>query len=70
MDWYSNDGLNTKLPSNLNSLLKIVDGLFTSKIKYGMQLYGNVRRNEKDQINSDIQSIQKIQNKPVRLING
>ena len=40
----------------------MVDGLFTSKINYGLQLYGKVRLNDSDPTNKDINAIQKVQN--------
>ena len=49
---------------------KIVDGLFTSKISYGVQLYGKVRLSVEDPINKDIKAIQMVQNKLARLLNG
>ena len=55
---------------NSKSLFKIVDGLFTSKINYGIQLYGKVRLSEEDPINNDIKAIQMVQNKMARLLNG
>ena len=40
-----------------NSLKKLVDGLFSSKINYGLQLYGKVRVNNNDPKNGDIKAI-------------
>ena len=48
----------------------MVDGLFTSKINYGIQLYGKVRLSDEDPINNDIKAIQMVQNKMARLLNG
>ena len=48
----------------------MVDGLFTSKINYGIQLYGRVRISQEDTINKDIKAIQMVQNKMARLLNG
>ena len=48
---------------NKTSLTKMVDGLFTSKINYGLQLYGKVRTENTDPTNGDIKAIQKVQNK-------
>ena len=53
-----------------NSLKKLVDGLFTSKINYGLQLYGKVRVNNNDPTNEDIKAIQKVQNKMGRFLNS
>ena len=55
---------------NKKSLTKIVDGLFSSKINYGIQLYGKVRITPECPINKDIKAIQMVQNKLARLING
>ena len=52
------------------SILKMVDGLFTSKIRYGLQLYGKVRLTASDPENVDFKSIQLIQNKLLRTLNG
>ena len=51
------------------ALLKVIDGLFTSKIRYGLQLLGRVRLRESDPVNQDLQAIQKIQNKLLRHLN-
>ena len=48
--------------------MKIVDGLFTSKIRYGVQLLGRVRTSESVPTNGDIDEIQIIQNKLVRML--
>ena len=50
------------------ALMKLVDGLFMSKIRYGLQLLGKVRLNESDPINKDMECIQKVQNKLLRLL--
>ena len=55
---------------NKQSLLKLADGLFTSKMRYGMQLLGKVRRIESDPTDSTIDDIQKVQNKLARFLNG
>ena len=51
-----------------SSLLKLVDGLFMSKIRYGLQLIGKVRLTESDPSNKDIENIQKVQNKLLRML--
>ena len=51
-----------------DSLLKLVDGIFTSKIRYGLQLLGKVRLQPSDPNNIDLDNIQKVQNKLVRLL--
>ena len=48
----------------------MVDGLFTSKIRYGLQLYGLVRSKNSDPICEDLKSIQLVQNKLLRSLNG
>jgi hypothetical protein len=50
--------------------MKVVDGLFTSKLRYGQQLYGKVTRNDEDPINAYLAAIQKVQNKLVRIMNN
>ena len=53
-----------------SSILKLVDGIFTSKIRYGLQLYGKVRMTEEDQQGKDFKAIQLIQNALLRVLNG
>ena len=55
---------------NKKSLSKVVDGLFTSKINYGIQLYGKVRLSQECPKNKDINAIQMVQNKLARLLNN
>ena len=55
---------------NKKSLKKVADSLFTSKIRYGLQLLGKVRWNESDTVTQDLKNIQLIQNKMLRLLNG
>ena len=52
------------------AVLKLVDGLFTSKIRYGLQLFGNVRTNTTDVECTDLKAIQLVQNKLLRHLNG
>ena len=52
---------------NTTSLMKLVDGLFISKIRYGLQLIGKVRILESDPSNKDIENVQKVQNKLLRM---
>ena len=61
-----------RLQSHLSkkAVLKIVDGLFTSKLRYGLQLYGKVRTKESDPECNDFKAIQLIQNKLLRSLNG
>ena len=55
---------------NPKALKKVADSIFTSKIRYGLQLMGRIRWNEQETIHGDLLAIQKIQNKMVRLLNG
>ena len=48
--------------------MELVDGLFTSKIRYGLQLIAKVRLNETDPSNKDVENIQKVQNKLLRML--
>ena len=61
-----------RLQSHLckKAVLKVVDGLFTSKLRYGLQLYGKVRTKESDPKCEDFGSIQLIQNNLMRSLNG
>ena len=52
------------------SILKLVDGLFTSKIWCALQLYGRVRLNATDTEEAIFKSIQLVQNKLLRFLNG
>ena len=53
-----------------SSILKMVDGLFTSKITYGLQLYGKMRLSTNDWECMEFKSIQMVQNKLLRALNG
>ena len=53
-----------------SALLKIAHGLFLSKLRYGLQLLGQVRWNSQDPLNKDLDAIQKCQNKLLRSLNG
>ena len=46
------------------------EAIFISKIRYGLQLLGKVRVSPNDPLQGDLDSIQKIQNKLVRLLNN
>ena len=52
------------------SILKMVDGLFTSKIRYGLQLLGKVRTCSEDPECADLKAIQLMQNKLLWTLNG
>ena len=51
-------------------LKRIADSLYMSKIRYGVQLYGNVRMNEADPEQKLLGSIQVAQNKMARFLTG
>ena len=51
-------------------MLKVVDGIFTSKLRYGLQLCGKVRLKESDPECADFKAIQFIQNNLMRSLNG
>ena len=55
---------------SMKSVLRMVDGIFTSKIRYGLQLLGKVRLNFQDPVCADLREIQLIQNKLLRTLNG
>ena len=55
---------------SMRSIIKLVDGLFTSKIRYGLQLYGKVRTKEGDEKCADFKAIQILQNDLLRFLNG
>ena len=61
-----------RLKSHLStkSIIKMVDGIFTSKIRYGLQLLGRVRLNSSDPQCGDLREIQLIQNELLRCLNG
>ena len=46
------------------------EAIFISKIRYGLQLLGKVRVAPEDLLQGDLDAIQKIQNKLVRLLNN
>ena len=61
-----------RLKSHLafKSILKLVDGLFTSKLRYGVQLLGKVRTSTEDTVCAEFKSIQLVQNNLLRTLNG
>ena len=61
-----------RLKSHLNkkAVLKVVDGIFMAKLRYGLQLYGKVRTKDSDPENEDFKAIQLIQNNLMRTLNG
>ena len=60
-----------RLKSHLSkkAVLKVVDGIFMSKLRYGLQLYGKVRTNDSDPEYKDFKAIQLIQNNLMRTLN-
>ena len=44
------------------ALLKVVDGIFTFKLRYGLQLLGKVKQNNTDCQDAGLQDIQLVQN--------
>ena len=61
-----------RLKSHLSKkcLMKVVDGIFMSKVRYGLQLYGKVRLTDEDPTNAYFGDIQLVQNDLLRLLNG
>ena len=55
---------------NTRALTMKVDGLFTSKLRYGLQLYGKVRSKELDPECEDFKAIQLVQSNLLRALNG
>ena len=49
---------------------RISDSLYTSKIRYGVQLYGKVRIHEHDPLDTLLESLQVTQNKFARFLHG
>ena len=58
------------IPLYTNAIVKISNSLFTSKVRYGLQLLGCVRYKDSDATNQELEAIQKCQNKLVRILNG
>ena len=54
---------------SLKSVEKVVDGLFTSKIRYGLHLLGKVRLTSEDPKCAIFKAIQLVQNKMLRVLN-
>ena len=48
----------------------MVDGIFISKVRYGIQLLGKVRVSNQDQECGDLNAIQLVMNKLLRTLNG
>ena len=54
----------------MTSILRMVDGIFTSKVRYGPQLLGKVRLVSDDPEGGDFKAIQLVMNKLLRTLNG
>ena len=52
------------------ALWKVADGIFISKLRYGLQLFGKVTKSEEDPTKEDFAGLQTLQNKIIRLITG
>ena len=52
------------------SIIKLVDGLFTSKLRYGIQLLGKARTSTEDTVAAEFRAIQLVQNNLLRTLNG
>ena len=61
-----------RLRNHLNNkaIIKVAESIFMSKIRYGIQLLGKVRLLNQAPLNGEIEAIQRIQNKLVRILNG
>ena len=61
-----------RLSNSLNkkSLIKVAESIFTSKIRYGLQLLGRIRWTDADPKCEDLMAIQKTQNKLTRFLNN
>ena len=51
-------------------LRRVADSLYTSEIRYGVQLFGKVRLHDDDPKNALLNSLQTTQNKFARFLNG
>ena len=54
----------------MESVIKVVDGLFNSRIRYGHQLLGKVHLTNEDPECANIKAIQLIQNRLLRALNN
>ena len=61
-----------RLQSHLSkkAVLKVVDGIFTSKLRYGLHLLGKVRTTSSDPECAEFKAIQICQNNLMRSLNG
>ena len=52
------------------SILKLVDGLFMSRLRFGIQLLGKVRTSTEDMVCAEFKALQLVQNNLLRTLNG
>ena len=55
---------------NSKSLIRIADGIYNSKLRYGIQLCSKIRWQNKDPLPGFMEDLQKAQNKIFRLLNN
>ena len=55
---------------NQENLKKVAESIYTSKIRYGLQLIGKVRTEVHESSQSDLNALQKTQNRLIRLLSG
>ena len=55
---------------NQENLKKVAKSIYTSKIRYGLQLIGKVRTEVHESSQSDLNALQKTQNRLIRLLSG
>ena len=53
---------------NVDRLRKVANSIWSSKLRYGLQLYAKVRMNLQDQLNPNIEKLQVAQNKLARVL--
>lgn len=53
---------------NLERLKKVANGIWTSKLRYGLQMYAKVRVNSQDPYNANMEKLQVSQNKLTRVL--
>ena len=53
---------------NVDRLRKVANSIWSSKLRYGLQLYAKVRTNLQDQLNPNIEKLQVAQNKLARVL--
>ena len=53
---------------NTERLKKVANGIWTSKLRYGLQMYSKVRTNSQDPYNTNMEKLQVTQNKLTRVL--